>query len=120
VDLGQSISWDFYHLEHYHPLEPRTSGTYRRVNDQSFVTPREFAPNGGEWGLAQIPLVRQPPGAGRNDGALVATDGPKAAWAGFASLVVASAVRMAGDSLVSACRRLRARFGFQPLAGNPR
>jgi hypothetical protein len=120
VDLGRSVGWDFYHLEHYHPLEPRTSGSYRRVNDPSFVTPREIAPNGADWGLAQVPLARQPVGGERNERSHFATDGPQARWTVFASLVAASTARMAGDSLVSACQRLRRRLGFPPQARSHR
>ena len=56
VDLGKLVGYDFYHLDHYHPRGPRTSGSHRRVNNQ---VPREgagFRPSGALWGLSSFQL----------------------------------------------------------------
>jgi hypothetical protein len=57
VNLGQLVNYDFYHLEHYHPLVPRRSSTYRKTNPiPYYAEPGILNPNGPDWGLAQSPF----------------------------------------------------------------
>jgi|CXWL01.1.fsa_nt_gi hypothetical protein len=67
VNLGKLVDYDFYHIEHYHSLEPRHSARYRKVNPGNrFARPESMHPNGPDWGLAQYPLKALPYG-GRID-----------------------------------------------------
>ena len=57
VDLGKLVDYDFYHVEHYHSLEPRRSARYRKVNPRMpFSKPDRLNPNGTDWGLLRQPL----------------------------------------------------------------
>ncbi len=57
VNLGQLVNYDFYHLEHYHPLKLRSSSTHRKVNPELHNTGEiTLNPNGLNWGLVQHPL----------------------------------------------------------------
>ena len=57
VDLGKLVDYDFYHIEHYHSLEPRHSARYRKVNPgDRFARPENMHPNSKDWGLARYPL----------------------------------------------------------------
>ena len=37
VDLGKLVDYDFYHIEHYHSLEPRHSSRYRKCESELSV-----------------------------------------------------------------------------------
>lgn len=62
INLGALIDYDFYHLEHYHPLAPRRSSTYRRINDREVMKDIDetFQPNGPDWGLTAYPIHIDP------------------------------------------------------------
>jgi hypothetical protein len=61
VNLGKLVNYDFYHLEHYHPLVIRSSSTYRKVNPESlFAKPDNLNPNGQGWGLVGYPFEKLP------------------------------------------------------------
>jgi hypothetical protein len=61
VNLGKLVNFDFYHLEHYHPLAFRSSSTHRKVNRVAvFLKPELLNPNGPDWGLIKYPLKKLP------------------------------------------------------------
>jgi hypothetical protein len=63
VNLGKLVDHDFYHIEHYHPLEPRRSASYRKVNPSLlFSRPDRMNPGSEAWGLARFPLEVLPYG----------------------------------------------------------
>ena len=52
VDLGKLTDYNFYHLEHYHPLVIRKTSTHRKVNPHlPFSQPDSLHPNAESWGL---------------------------------------------------------------------
>ena len=57
VDLGEEVSYDFYHLDHYHPRNVRTSSAYRKVNARP--ESKGMNPNGAHWGLGNHDLQLQ-------------------------------------------------------------
>jgi len=60
VDLGVIVGFDFYHLEHKQPGDPRATGERRRTNDAAFRRPTEFVVNDEHWGLAAYDLPVEP------------------------------------------------------------
>ncbi|MBM3777712.1 MAG: hypothetical protein FJW23_05655 [Acidimicrobiia bacterium] len=109
VDLGRIVDYDFFHLEHYSPLQPRRSSTHRRVNPSSpFDRTDVINPTGADWGLARLPLDAP---SGVDAEALTSPppfDGTRYRW-----LVCVAAGRIAGDRSWLALRRLTGRVSGQ-------
>jgi hypothetical protein len=119
VDLGKLAGYDFFHLEHYHPLEPRKSSRYRKVNPHlPFSRPGTLNPNGPEWGLPELALTAQP-----------ATSKPMtpnrsvADWGGMSFVLLATRVWLAvwSDRAWCTCARWgrRVRLVREVLQGQP-
>jgi hypothetical protein len=83
VNLGKLVDYDFYHLEHYHPLAVRKSSTHRRHNREVLrgIEGDSFHPNHPDWGLGSYPLPVEGPRNG------VSTAVPSSAGAGYASFL---------------------------------
>jgi hypothetical protein len=62
VDLGAETGWDFYHLEHYHPIRSRLVRGHARTNPGIDISARiaERRPSGDDWGLARNALACVP------------------------------------------------------------
>ena len=121
VDLGRIVNYDFYHLEHYHPLEPRQSSTHRRVNDPSFRSPTCLHPNSEDWGLIRYPFESQP-----YSGSPTKVYGERAhvqEWLRFLVLSLLTGIEVASDRVVAALRRSvwrrRARLAWDTVAAQP-
>lgn len=103
VNLGKLVDYDFYHLEHYHPLATRCPSTFRTVNpnpDYARNPPSEFHPNGENWGLSEHPLQTV---ACHSDRGLLETVGPKqslAEWVAFTLVLLPTGVQVAGDKVI--------------------
>lgn len=101
VDLGRIVGYDFFHLEHYPPQQPRRSATHRPVNPRSlFDRPEALNPNGADWGLRHLP-IEAPRGVAKATAEPPRFDGPR-----YLRLVGVAAARIAGDTLTLAIRRL--------------
>lgn len=59
VDLGAITRWDFYHLEHYHPIRSWSGRPHAQKNAEvDLATPPAVAcPSGPGWGLADLDLA---------------------------------------------------------------
>ena len=61
INLGKLVDYDFYHMEHYHPLALRSSSTHRKVNPElPFSKPEKVNPNGSGWGFVEYSFPRLP------------------------------------------------------------
>ena len=132
VNLGKLVDYDFYHLEHYHPLVPRRSSTYRKVNpDPPFVKPDILNPNGPDWGLIQYPFEKLPYSPDRKKVETATFHQSPFEWWFFMLLIVSAGVQMAWDKIVKSFRivnvvwRQRAHIAwetvrYQPLFSWPR
>lgn len=108
VDLGALTDWDFYHLEHYHPLRSWASRPHALKNpDIDLSAPVvERCPSGSGWGLAAERLAPVP--AAR--AATAAGGGGRAAYAfARARLGVWSVYDRAAIAALAARARLMAR-----------
>lgn len=56
VDLGPRTDFDFYHLEHVHPLDRGRRHPVKNTPLNWTVTPKDYCPSGVEWGLASEAL----------------------------------------------------------------
>jgi hypothetical protein len=100
VDLGKLVDYDFYHLEHYHPLAIRSSATHRNINsDNLFSQPDSYNPNGPDWGLVQYPFKKVPYTLDIKNVELHANDASPLLWLNFISLIILSGVQIAADIL---------------------
>lgn len=99
VDLGAATDWDFYHLEHYHPVAAAFTRPHRVVNPpvDLGVPAGRTNPTGPGWGLADQSLPAQ---RAFRPGQLPATALPGA----YAGLLFHLRLRAAFDA---ACIRLR-------------
>jgi hypothetical protein len=118
VDLGPLTGYDFYHLEHFHPLVPRKSSTYRKTNRDIATDPDAFRANGDDWGLLHHPVAMAAyPRAG--------TPSPDAGrWSrgpGFLWLLAVLGVQLIADRLVLWLRDARRRGGvaWRTVRGRP-
>jgi hypothetical protein len=101
VNLGKLVNYDFYHMEHYHPLTLRSSTTHRKVNPQQpFANPDRINPNGLNWGLVQyqIEKVRYTPDKNKDE--ILISDRLASKWLDFLTLLAVSGVQIAGDGIV--------------------
>jgi hypothetical protein len=124
IDLGKLVAYDFYHLDHYHPRGPRTSGSHRRVNNQSPRASAGFRPSGPLWGMATATLEVAP--------ATWCRKAPRRSWLTALQLPVFFmragwiAARTVADRLSFTTWPLfrqrwtrRARLGWQAVTGQP-
>jgi hypothetical protein len=58
VDMGVLAGHVFYHLEHYHPYQPRKSSSHRRVNTRPNSAISQYRCNAQDWGLGNYQLDR--------------------------------------------------------------
>ncbi len=106
VDLGRLVDYDFFHLEHYHPLEARKSSSYRKVNPHlPFSSPDELSPNGRNWGLSGMAL---PTGHATRRPVTVT---PTRAGMPFALLAVRVWLRVCADRTHAMCAKWARRIG---------
>ncbi|WP_337286879.1 hypothetical protein [Candidatus Methylomirabilis sp.] len=105
VNLGKLVDYDFYHLEHYHPLAPRRSSTYRMVNPWSpFAQPDICHPNGPDWGLVQYPFETLPCSPDRNKDETATLRQSPLEWLFFILLMVSAGIQIASDKLIKSVR----------------
>jgi hypothetical protein len=102
IDLGEVVGYDFFHLDHYHPLNVRTSSAYRKVNARP--DPKGINPNGDGWGLRQYDLPLQ------SADAKSTTQEGSARRQSYLRMVLGTGLRIAGDNLF-----FLARLPLQPL-----
>jgi len=122
VDLGKLVNFDFYHLEHYHPLAVRKSSTYRKGNVEFWKQSNDFHRNAKDWGLVQYPLEALP-----HCGSMtIETIGQQRfAFPGFLLLMCLVGSELAWDSLVLSSRSTyalwarRARIAWRSVLGLP-
>ena len=59
VDLGPLTNWNFYHLEHYHPLRAWASRPHALKNHEVDLStpPPDTRPSGADWGLPALPIL---------------------------------------------------------------
>lgn len=98
VDLGVETRWDFYHLEHYHPIRAWTLRPHPLKNPSIDISVPavERRPSGDDWGLAPhaLPLAfaARPPVEPRAD----------SAWYHQAAMVKLRAWSLFDDAVIAA------------------
>lgn len=103
VNLGKLIDYDFYHLEHYHPMALRSSSTHRKVNpEQPFSRPESMNPNGREWGFIQYPFEKLTISLQVNKFEIINSHPSLCKWIGFVFLVTSSEIQITWDQIVKA------------------
>jgi hypothetical protein len=101
VNLGQLVNYDFYHMEHYHPLVLRSSSTHRKVNPEHLYTQTDILhPNGPDWGLVKYPFEKLPYSRGANEIETVPLEWSPFKWLSFILLLLFTGAQIAGDMLV--------------------
>jgi hypothetical protein len=110
VDLGSATDWDFYHLEHYHPLHSWVSRTHATKNPDVDLLRRaaDRRPSGDGWGLVHEHLdlgpATRPPVA-------VPPERPVAYAAARLRTALWSVVDPGVTAVLGTSARLRARTG---------
>jgi hypothetical protein len=123
IDLGRLVGHDFYHLDHYHPRESRSSSTHRTVNAQRPPEPRGLRPSGADWGLPdcafEVATAVPPRPTSPSRAALVGVpiELAVAAWTGARTTVDRAVYRFIPTSRHRWARR--ARTAWQAVWGLP-
>jgi hypothetical protein len=102
VNLGKLVDYDFYHLEHYHPLAERCPSSFRKINpelDYERNPPEEFHPNSADWGLARYPL-QVLSASGLSDAEAESLKRPSSGWGSFQVMLLWIGAQIAFDQLI--------------------
>jgi hypothetical protein len=117
INIGKMVNYDFYHLEHYHPMVLRSSSLYRKVNPESlFVKPDNLNPNGQDWGLVRYSfeiLSLSPKG---NKLEIESIHQSLFEWLVFIFMIVFSGAQIALDKLVISFRTAKFVWSRRALA----
>jgi hypothetical protein len=109
VNLGKLVDYDFYHLEHYPPLVPRRSSTFRKVNPIPYFTkPGMFNPNGSNWGLAQYAFEKLPCLLDKKPAGKDIYCQPPLKWLSFFAMVTSTLVQITWDKLIELFSEVKA------------
>lgn len=102
VDLGRLLDYDFYHLEHYHPMALRRSAAHRVTNSQrDYEDVGRYTQNNDAWGLAAQPVVES-----RSTTASVSVGAPLGSF-GYAWLLGHVGLRLLRDGVLRRLSTLR-------------
>lgn len=106
IDLGTLTDWNFYHLEHYHPLRSWASRPHALKNQEVdlSVPAADARPSGGAWGLPSLTLV-----AARATRTPVSVE--PAGRVAYACVRLWLWIRMTADTVTIAALAGRARLG---------
>jgi hypothetical protein len=105
INLGKLVDYDFYHLEHYHPLRPRKSALYRKVNPEpAYANSEMLNPNGADWGLAKYSFEKLSYSKREKSDELVDEPGPAAGWLSFIFMTILTGTQIELDVLVKSFR----------------
>jgi hypothetical protein len=103
VHLAEHMDCDFYHLEHYHPREPRA--TSRRMNPKQ--DDGVFHPNGENWGLSQYSLKSLPYSRHSTLSDTAECEDSLSGWPAFMISVLTVGTKLVWDSLALLPSRAR-------------
>jgi len=104
VNLGKFVDYDFYHLEHYHPLAKRCPSSFRKVNispDYARNPPEQIHPNGQDWGLAKYSL-QVVPALEWGNGAPESLKQLPSDWQSFRCALLSTGAQITLDTLILA------------------
>ena len=105
VNLGELVNYDFYHIEHYHPLAHRSSSTHRKVNHESLYAKDDILKlNGPDWGLFKYAFEILPYSSPENPVYADTLSHASFKWLFFILLLVSSGLQIAADEFIKPIR----------------